>query len=44
VVALLAAQIAIPSILIDTLTRMGFHVTFSSLSIFTRTVAEGTSY
>jgi hypothetical protein len=40
VVALLAAQTAIASVLIDTLARMGFHVTFSSLGIFPRTIAE----
>jgi len=44
VVALLATQTAIPSILVDALTRMGFHITLSSLGIFTRTVAEGASY
>jgi hypothetical protein len=40
VVALLAAQTAIPSVMVDTLARMGFHVTLSSLGIFTRTIAE----
>ena len=41
VVALLAAQTAVPSVLTNTLARMGFHVTLSSLGVFTRTVAEG---
>ncbi len=44
VVTLLATQTAIPSVLVDALTRMGFHKTLSSLGIFTRTVAEGASY
>jgi hypothetical protein len=38
--AFLAAQTAILSVLIDTLARMGFHITLSSLGIFTCTVAE----
>jgi hypothetical protein len=38
--AFLAAQTAILSVLIDTVARMGFHITLSSLGIFTRTIAE----
>jgi hypothetical protein len=39
-VAFLAAQPAILSVLIGTQARMGFHITLSSLGIFTRTIAE----
>jgi hypothetical protein len=40
VVAFLAAQTAILSVLIGTQARMEFHITLSSLGIFTRTIAE----
>jgi hypothetical protein len=39
-VALLAAQAAILSVQIDALARMQFHVTLSSLVVFTSTIAE----
>jgi hypothetical protein len=43
-VALLATQTAIPSILVDAQARMGFHITLGSLGIFARTVAERAPY
>jgi hypothetical protein len=42
-VALLATYTAIPSVLVNALTRVEFHITLSSLGIFTRAVAEGAS-
>jgi len=39
-VAFLAAQPTILSVLIGTQARMEFHITLSSFGIFTRTIAE----
>jgi hypothetical protein len=42
--ALLATYTAIPSVLVEALARMEFHITLSSLGIFTRAIAEGAPY